>query len=180
MNLYEKTEKEEIIYSGKLLRLKKIKVRLPNERFSTREIVEHPGAVAILAVDENKKVILVKQYRKAMEEVLWEVPAGKLDKNEEPLSCAKRELKEETGYRAESWRKIGSFYSSPGFSNEIIHIYFAQNLKEGAQKLDEDEFLEFYTFDIDKIKEMLRQGSIKDAKTQIALQYLFLEIAKDK
>lgn len=176
MSFDEKTEHVETIYNGKIINVKKLDVKLCNGKLAKREIVEHPGAVSVLALTNDHKVILVKQFRKATEETLWEVPAGKLEKGEEPLECAKRELQEETGYTAEHWEKIGQFYSSPGFCNEMIHIYFAKNLSSGELNLDEDEFLDDFVLTIEEVKNLMNDGSIRDAKTQIALQYLLCNL----
>ncbi|SMB95256.1 ADP-ribose pyrophosphatase [Desulfonispora thiosulfatigenes DSM 11270] len=174
--LTEKTVQEELIFKGKIITVKKLKVKLSNGKDAFREIVEHPGAVCILTLTNENKVILVKQYRKATEETLWEVPAGKLEKDEDPLDCAKRELQEETGYIAEHWEKIGDFYASPGYCNELIHIYFAKELSKGSMNLDEDEILESYNLSIDEVKEIMQKGQIRDIKTQVALQFLLLKV----
>lgn len=171
----EKTEHEEIIYKGKIITVKKLEVRLSNNKKALREIVEHSGAVCILALTNDNKVILVKQYRKAAEETLWEVPAGKLEKDEDPLACGKRELEEETGYKASYWKKIGEFYASPGYCNELIHMYFAKDLTLGSMNLDEDEILDSFTLTIEEVKELIDKSLIKDLKTQAALSFLLLE-----
>jgi ADP-ribose pyrophosphatase len=127
MDFYEKTEKESIIYQGKIIKVKELDIKLPNGLMGKREIVEHPGAVAILTTTKDGKIVLIKQFRKACEEILWEIPAGKLEKGEAPLDCAKRELKEETGYTARNWALLGKFYTSPGFCNELIYTSLNNN-----------------------------------------------------
>lgn len=171
MNLYEKTEKESIIYQGKIIRVKELDIILPNGLKSKREIVEHPGAVAILPITEDGKLVLIRQFRKACEEILWEIPAGKLEKAEAPLDCARRELKEETGYTAQHWTLLGRFYTSPGFCNELIYIYLANNLIPGETHLDEDENLEQYSLAPQQIDQLLETGQIKDMKTITALLF---------
>lgn len=161
----EKTIKTTRIFSGKILNLRVDEVRLQNGRTSTREIVEHPGAVAILPVLKDGSVLLVKQYRKPIEEYLLEVPAGKLEVGEELLECAKRELEEETGYSAKDWKYLGYIYTTPGFSNEKIHLYLAENLEKTTQNTDEDEFIEVVKLPEKKVIEMISKGEITDSKT---------------
>jgi len=161
----EKTLKTDKIFSGKILNLRIDEVELPNGKISTREIVEHSGAVAILPVFENGDILMVKQYRKPVEEVLLEIPAGKLEINENPLECAKRELEEETGYKARNWEYMGYIYTTPGFSNEKIHLYVAENLEKTVQSTDEDEFIEVIRLPESEILEMISQGKIVDSKT---------------
>ena len=136
MPYIEKTMKSERIYDGKILNLRVDTVELPDKKYSKREIVEHPGAVAIIAVNEMNELIIIRQYRKAIDRVLLEIPAGKLELNEEPIESAKRELKEETGYIADKIEYVMEFYTSPGFSNEKIYLFLAQGLNEGEQELD--------------------------------------------
>jgi ADP-ribose pyrophosphatase len=170
VNYYEKTEKENTIYTGRIIKVKELNVSLPNGKSAKREIVEHPGAVAILAVTSDKKIVLIKQFRKAVEEKLWEIPAGKLERGESPLACAQRELKEETGYISDCWQKLGEFYASPGFSNEIIHLFIAKNIyAAGSTNFDEDEYMEVYLLSMEEIEKLLREGKIKDAKTLTAI-----------
>lgn len=161
----EKTMKTNKIFSGKILNLRVDEVELPNGHRSTREIVEHPGAVAILPVLVDGNILMVKQYRKPVEEFLLEIPAGKLDVGEEPLECAKRELEEETGYKARNWKYMGYIYTTPGFSNEKIHLYLAEALEKTAQNTDEDEFIEVVDLPETEVLEMIRQGQIVDSKT---------------
>ena len=130
-----------------------------------REVVEHPGAVGIVALKENGDIVMVKQYRKAVEQVLLELPAGKLEQGENPLDCAARELTEETGYTAGDLRYLVSFYTSPGFSNEIMHMFLATNLKEGKKDPDDDEMVETVEISRDRAIDMILKGEIKDGKT---------------
>src|SRR5450756_1653884 len=116
----EKRLKQSMIYQGKVLSLEKIEVLLASGRKTEREIVHHPGAVAILAVHEKEEILLARQYRSALKDSTWEIPAGKLEPNENPLKCAKRELLEETGYEAAHWKHLHSIYTSPGFTDEVV------------------------------------------------------------
>ncbi|MBP0724309.1 NUDIX hydrolase [Bacillus sp. RG28] len=173
----EKTISEEKIFEGRVISLFYQQVELPNGKTSTREIVKHPGAVAIIPVTDEGKIVLVDQYRKPMERVLLEIPAGKLEKGEEPLRTAIRELEEETGYEAAEWNHIQSFYTSPGFADEYIHIYLATGLrkKENSASLDEDEFVEVRELSLEECLSELQKGAIHDAKTCFAIQYLQLK-----
>jgi ADP-ribose pyrophosphatase len=165
----ERTLETNYIFHGKVLSLRIDSVELPNGGKVTREVVEHPGAVAILAFTKDRKVILIKQYRKATEEVLWEVPAGKLKPGEDPRACAARELEEETGFTAKSWQKLISFYTTPGFSNEILHLYLAHGLESGDQLLEPDEEILIYILPLSEALGKLSTNEIRDAKTIIAL-----------
>lgn len=164
----EKTIKEEMIYKGKILNLKKINVVLDNGIESTREIVEHKGAVAII-VFENDKFLFVKQYRKAHEEILLEFPAGKLEEGEDPLECAKRELEEETGYKSDNLELIQVIYPSPGFCTEKIYLYKALELSKGEKNFDPDEDLITEWIAKEEVLKMISLGKIKDAKTLIGV-----------
>ena len=165
----EKTLKSEKIYEGKIVTLRIDTVELPDKKYSKREIVEHSGAAAVVPVTKDGKVILVKQYRKPVETVLLEIPAGRLEKDEDPETCAKRELAEETGYSTERLEKILDYYTSPGFSDEIIHIYLAYDLEAGKAKPDEDEYLEVIEMPFDELLECIMKGEIKDSKTAIGI-----------
>jgi ADP-ribose pyrophosphatase len=175
-HLVEKTIRKEKIFNGKVVQLYVEDVQLPNGKTSKREVIKHPGAVAIIPITKEGKLVLVRQYRKALERVLIEIPAGKLEKEEEPLATAQRELEEETGYRAQSMRHIVSFYTSPGFADELIHLYMAEGLEklEDAASLDEDEFVDILEVTLEEALEMLEKREIYDAKTAYALQYLQL------
>ncbi len=170
MDLFEKTVSTEHIFDGQIIKVRKDTVRLPNGGTGTREIVEHPGGVAVVALDNEKNVYLVRQYRHPFEEVILEIPAGKLDHHgEDPFGCCKRELKEETGFSAEKFDYLGAFMLSPGFCREWIHIYLARNLTAGDACLDPDEFLEVEKLPISKLVEMIMDNQIKDAKTVMGI-----------
>lgn len=167
-SLKETTVKTEPIFSGKLITLQVEHVQLPNGKLATREVVKHPGAVAVLALHEGK-MLVVEQYRKAMDRLLVEIPAGKLDPGETPETAAIRELEEETGYTAQTLQHIASFYTSPGFADEIIHLYAADQLMQGEARLDEDEFLQCTSLTLDEAKAYIESGRIRDAKTITAV-----------
>lgn len=173
-HLYEKTIAKKTIYEGKIIDLVVEDVELPNGKTSKRELIKHPGAVCVIAVTEEKKILLIKQYRKALERVIVELPAGKLEKGEDPSACAIRELEEETGYVAEDVEHVISFYTSPGFANELVHVYYTNELKKGKIQRDEDEFLEVLEVTLDEAREMVKTGEIYDAKTAYAILYLEL------
>ncbi|GAB6188859.1 NUDIX hydrolase [Marinitoga arctica] len=165
MNLEEKELNEKKVFKGVLLDVRKSIVKLPNGKKSTREFVVHPGAVAVLPV-ENEYVYLVKQYRFPIKNTLLEIPAGKFDEpGEEPLECGKRELEEEIGKKANMWKYLGYIYTTPGFSNEIIHLYLAKDLEDAEMNLDEDEFLEVKKIKLEEFEKMILNNIITDAKT---------------
>ncbi|AOY77085.1 NUDIX hydrolase [Clostridium formicaceticum] len=169
MSFEEKTLKSERIYEGKIVNLRVDTVELPQKKYSKREIIEHAGAVGILAVTKDQKIVLVKQFRKPVEETILEIPAGKLEAKENPADCALRELGEETGYKTSKVKKLLEFYSSPGFTNEVLHIYLAEDLEEGIAHPDEGEFVEPVHIGIEEALEKITKGEIKDAKTIIAI-----------
>jgi ADP-ribose pyrophosphatase len=171
------TLERETIFEGKVIRLYLDRVRLPNGKEAEREVVLHRGAVGMVAVDGEEHVFLVRQYRHAPAEDLVEIPAGKLSAEEEPLSCAQRELMEEIGYSAGEWLKLASFYTSPGFSNEVLHLYLARSLQPGQAEPEEDEFLEVIRIPLRDALTMVASGEIKDSKTVagLALAALFFE-----
>lgn len=171
MDMIEKTLSSEYIYKGKILNLRRDKVEIPgaNGKTSTREVVEHKGAVAIVAIDSMGRVILEKQFRKAAEEILIEIPAGKLEGEEEPESCALRELEEETGFIPGNIRHLTTIYSSPGFTNEKIHIYMATDLTKGSVHPDEDERIDLIYVSLNEAIDMINNGDIRDAKTVVGI-----------
>ncbi len=179
--LEEKTLKTEHIYSGRIIQVQVDEVELPNGKTSTRELVKHPGAVAVIAITDDNKLVMVEQYRKPLEKVIVEIPAGKLEKDEEAALCARRELEEETGYECESLELVSSFYTSPGFADEIIHVYVAKGLKqkENAAGLDEDEFVNVLEITLDEALEFIKEKRIFDAKTIFGVQYLQIANLKE-
>lgn len=168
--IYVEGSNEEV-FSGRLLKVQRDHVTLPNGNDTTREYIHHPGAVAIVPVLEDGRVVLVKQCRYPLRTLLWEIPAGKLDHGEaeDADECARRELSEETGYEAEHWQRLVSIATTPGFSDEIIHLYKAWGLKKYAQHTDEDEFIGIAAFTPEQIKQMIAEGELYDAKTLCAL-----------
>ncbi|MEC3758899.1 ADP-ribose pyrophosphatase [Bacillus halotolerans] len=178
-HLEEKTIAKEQIFSGKVIDLYVEDVELPNGKTSKREIVKHPGAVAVLAVTDEGKIIMVKQFRKPLERTIVEIPAGKLEKGEEPEYTALRELEEETGYTAKKLTKITAFYTSPGFADEIVHLFLAEELSvlEEKRELDEDEFVEVMEVTLEDALKLVESREVYDAKTAYAIQYLQLKEA---
>lgn len=165
----EKTISSEIIYEGSILNLRKDKVHVKDNRVSYREIIEHNGGVAIAAITSEGKMVLVRQYRKAAEKAILEVPAGKIEDNEDHKLTAERELKEETGYTAGKVEFITSFYSSVGYSTEVIYLYFATELTPGEADFDDNEAIDILEYDLQVLKKMVLSGEIEDAKTIAAI-----------
>lgn len=165
----EKTISSDRVYTGKTISLRVDTVEVQNRGYQKREIVEHNGAVGIVAITSENKVVLVKQYRKAVEKELWEIPAGKIEIGETPKECAIRELREETGYSADSMKLIHKFYTSAGFSNQKVYIFLAENLTQGEQDFDEDEILEVHEIDKNEVYNMIARNEIEDAKTSIGM-----------
>lgn len=172
MTYEEKTMKCDRIYEGKILNLRIDTVELPDKKYSKREIVEHSGGVAVIALTEDKKIILVRQYRKAADRVLLELPAGLLEVNEEPKETALRELKEETGYTTENIEYLLEFYTSPGFSTEKVYLFYSEKAFPGEQDLDSGEFIKVESYGIEEVEKMITRGEIMDAKTIIGIQAL--------
>lgn len=160
------TKKE---FNGRLLHVWTDKVRLPNGKITTREIIKHPGAVAILGITAEQKVILVKQYRYPVGSVLYELPAGKLDKGEDHLVAAEREFSEETGYTAAQWSHLTSIVTTPGFTDEVIHCYLAEGLTKAEQHTDEDEFIDVVELSWQEVKQGILDGTIYDSKSLSAI-----------
>ncbi len=170
----EKTTKTTPIYDGKIVKLQVDDVILPNGQVAKREIIKHPGAVAVIAVTDEGKLVLVEQYRKALERSIVEIPAGKLEPGEEPAMTARRELEEETGYGAHSLTYLQTFATSPGFADEIIHLYVAKDLYiiDNKAALDEDEFVELLEVSLEEAQSMVGDRRIFDAKTAFAVLWL--------
>ena len=165
----EKTVSSQQIYAGKIIKLRLDEVELQNGMLAKREVVEHPGAVAILAVNADGEAFFVRQFRKAIEKELLEIPAGKLDAGEEADACAIRELAEEIEMMADEMRCIAIFYSSPGFASEKLYIYLATGLRPVAVEKPPDELLETFRLPLRDAVGMARHGKIEDGKTLIAL-----------
>jgi 8-oxo-dGTP pyrophosphatase MutT (NUDIX family) len=160
-----KVHKKELIHQGKVFKLYAENVTLPNGYNTTLSIIRHPGASAMVAITDTRQILLIRQYRHAADGYIWEIPAGTLDPGESPMDCAQRELVEETGFSADTWQKLGEIIPVPGYSDERIHIYLAENLKQARQNLDGDEVLEVHPFEFTEVIEMIRTGQIMDAKS---------------
>lgn len=155
----------DLVYKGARFQVKKV---------DGLDVVDHPGAAVILPLIDPRTVLMIKNTRKAVGETLWELPAGTIDPSELPLMCAKRELEEETGYKAKNLRPLLEFYSSPGISNEKMYVFLAENLVKGTQKLDENEQIEVVAVSWTDILDMLKKGEIVDGKTIAALLHYAL------
>lgn len=175
MDYIEKTVKANYIFKGRILSLRCDDAELPDGKPCVREFVEHGGGACVLYVKDGK-VLLVRQYRYAYGESIYEVPAGKLDKGEEPMKAAARELEEEAGLVAEELKLLYVMYPSPGYTNEKIYIYQAISAHQAEAHLDEGEYLDAEYVPLEKVKEMLVNGGICDGKTIIALQAYFLSV----
>jgi ADP-ribose pyrophosphatase len=171
VNFKEKLSRRSRVYTGKAIHFSVDEIILPDGNKATREYVEHPGAVAVIPFIDNNQIILVKQYRYPVGAVTWEIPAGKLNKGEKPLSCVKRELAEEAGYRPRKIKKMVSFWPTPAFANEVIHIFVAHDLVQVQASPDQDEFIETETVRVKTALQWIKSGRIQDSKTIIALLY---------
>ncbi len=158
----------EMKFDGKLIKVT-YDIAEVNGKESWREVVHHPGASAVVAIDEENRIIMEKQFRYALNDYLLEIPAGKLDKGEDPLVCAKRELEEETGIIASEWISLGTIATSPGFCNEVIHLFVAKGLSKGEIHWDEDEYVEVERYTFDELLQRIQEEKIKDSKTLSAL-----------
>jgi ADP-ribose pyrophosphatase len=173
MVLFEKTIDEKPIYKGKIIELVVQNVELLNGKISKREIVKHPGGVAILAYLDAETVLFVEQFRKPIDNCILELPAGKLEYGENTEECGIRELEEETGYKAKKFTYLGKIVTSPGFCNEYIYLYKAEELYKGQTGLgDEDEFINIHEIKVNDIKDMIKKGEIIDSKTICAFMMI--------
>ena len=169
-NLIETYQDGKVVFDGKIIRLEHWTVKLPNGALALREVACHPGAAAVVALDEAENIILVQQYRAPIGRLTLEIPAGKFDHaGEDPLLCAKRELSEETGYNAANWRKLTVLETTPGFCNERIHIYLATGLTEGDTHPDEDEFVATTRMPLREAVARVMDGTFRDGKTALAI-----------
>ena len=168
--LGEKTVSSEDIFNGVILHVKRDMVSLSNGSETVREVIRHIGAVCVIPVTDDNKVIMERQFRYPLNKVILEIPAGKLDApDEDRLSAIKRELREETGYSADEWTELGAFHPAPAYSDEFITMYLARELHKGKQDLDVDEFLDVYTVPLAELVQDVMDGKISDAKTQVCI-----------
>lgn len=165
MELREETIESTEVFAGRLVKLRVDRVRLPNGKDATREVVVHRGAVAIVPLADSDTIVMVRQFRQAAGEVLLEIPAGTLDPNEEPAVCAARELQEEVGYSAGKLTLMFKSYLAPGYSSEMLHTYLAEDLTRTKAQPEPDEFLEIVEVPMHDAVGLIRSGEIKDAKT---------------
>jgi ADP-ribose pyrophosphatase len=168
------TPQKSRIYKGKIVDLVVKRVPLTDGRTAIREVVRHPGGVAVVA-ERRGRILFVRQHRYPLDGELLEIPAGKLDGREDPEKAAARELEEETGYRPARLRKIGAFFTTPGFCDELLHIYLAEGLKKTEQKFDSDEQIVVESYPLNEAVAMIASGEIRDAKTAVGLLWLALE-----
>lgn len=161
------------------MNLRRDRVALPSGRETTREIVEHPACVAVVAVDWQDNVVLVRQYRRPAEKVLLEVPAGHIEPGEKPDECAARELREETGYVAGRMERIGGFYSSPGYSTEFLHLFLATDLQAGVARPEEDETIEVAVTPLERVPHLILSGEVCDAKSIAGLYTVLFNRQED-
>jgi len=160
-----------VIYSGHILKLRIDQVRLPDGSQSSREIVEHGNAVAIAAIDADDNILLVKQYRRAAGKDLLEIPAGCVDPGEEPDATVIREMQEETGYRPNKIKRLGGFFSAPGFCTEYLHLYLAEELAPGKLHAEDTDSIELVRVPLDEVEGLIDSGVICDAKSIAGLLY---------
>ena len=162
----------ELAYDGNFLKVSRDRVKLPDGKITQREFIRHPGAVVILALFDDGRVLLERQYRYPNDQVFIEFPAGKIDPGEESLACAKRELEEETGYTATDWHYVSTIHNAIAYSDEHLDLFLARGLTAGDAKLDDGEFLETFTATIPEMLEMVKRGEITDVKTVIGTFWL--------
>jgi ADP-ribose pyrophosphatase len=167
--LVEKLVRKNKVYDGKSVDFCVDEIELPDGGKATREYLDHPGAVGVVPLLPDGRVVMVRQYRYPVGEVTLELPAGKLDAGEDPLACVRRELEEETGYSASTIVPLLDYWPTPAFANEVLHLYVAEGLKEGKFNPDDDEFIEKVELPLDEALDLARRGLIKDSKTLVGL-----------
>ena len=168
------------IYTGKVVTLNVDTVLLPNGVTVDLETIRHPGAAAVVPIKDDGTVVLIRQFRHAAGGFIYEIPAGKLDSGEDPLHCAARELEEEVGYRASSFELLSSIFTAPGFADEVIHVYKATGLTKGRQQLDRDEVLEIVEMPLHLAITRIQDGTIRDGKTIVGLQAVYIGDAANR
>lgn len=161
--------KRETIYQGKAFNLQKVQAQLPNGRQPVYDLVQHPGAVAMVPLNKDGNILFVRQFRVGVGGALLEIPAGTLEPGEDPAFCAERELREEIGMAATSMREIGKFFLAPGYSSELLHVFLASELYASSLEGDEDEFMDVVSISIEQVYSMAQRGEFNDGKTLAAL-----------
>jgi ADP-ribose pyrophosphatase len=174
-----KLNKSDIIFRGKVIDLKVDEIEYDSGNKGVREVAIHPGGAVIIPIKDNGKIIMIRQFRYPLQKIILEFPAGKLDKNEDPLKCALRELEEETGYKSNNIKKLGSIYTTPGFCTEILYVFAAKELIEGNHNREEGEYgMEVLDYSLDEIDAMIKSGELKDSKSISAIH--MLKLSEDK
>jgi len=174
----ERRLESEQVFEGRLLKVRRDKVLLPDGKEAEREVVEHPGSVGIVAVDGERRVVLVEQFRYPAGERLLEIPAGTLKRGEDPLECAKRELAEEAGLEAEEWEEAFKAYLAPGYTTELMRFFLARRLRPSVARPDEDEFVKPLTVPLEEAVRWVDEGRIRDAKTVAAILWAWLRLGR--
>lgn len=175
MNFEEKTLSSECVYDGKIMKVCRDDVEIATGKKSFREIVHHSGGVVIAALKNENTILAVKQFRYPLKQTIVELPAGKLEIGENPDLAAARELEEETGYKAKNWKSLGFIYTSPGYSDEKLHLYLATDLEFVGEHPDDGEILKVYEFPLDNFIEDVKNGKISDAKTVCTIMRAFYD-----
>lgn len=170
--LEEKVLSSELVYRGRAVTIRKVAVEMPTGRRSSRVIIEHPGSVAVVPLLDDGRVVLIRQFRLAAGGVIWEVPAGHIERGDDPEACARRELEEETGYRAGKVERLFEAYLSPGSSTELMRFFLATGLEKAEQRTEEDEMISVEPVGVEKVLRMIASNEIRDAKSIAAIAYL--------
>lgn len=171
MNFAEETIETQRIFQGRVISLRVEKVRMPDGKLTTREIVSYPNSVACVIRKGKDSLLLIRQYRKSVNQALYEIPAGKVEKGEDPEECVKREVEEEAGYKIGSIRKLAEFYTTPGFCDELMHLFLADAVEETTSHPEADELIETCVISFQEALEMIRTGKIRDAKTILGILF---------
>jgi ADP-ribose pyrophosphatase len=171
-DLEEKVLSSELVYRGRALTIRKVGIEMPTGRRGTRVIIEHPGSVAVVPLLDDGRLVLIRQFRLAVGGVIWEVPAGHIERGEDPEACARRELEEETGYRAGEVERLFEAYLSPGSSTELMRFFLATGLEKREQRTKEDETIVVEPVELASVARMIASNEIRDAKTIAAIAYL--------